>query len=140
MTGRFPMPRNRWSVTAALIVCLVCPSAHAQEGHPLEGIWQGVWGETAGARNFLTLVLHWDGQAITGEVNPGRYAGRLRAVTLDSATWTVHLDLDVTDRRTGDESRLQADGRILKIGRPDRMILGELQNAGGNSHLKLTRQ
>ena len=130
------------SACGLLLMLILSPGGAllAQEGHPLAGTWQGFWGPTPDSRNFLTLILTWDGESVRGDVNPGRFAGEINAITLDSATWRVTFDLDVVDRRSGDSSRLTATGRLLKIGRPDRVILGELTGAGDSSHFSLTRQ
>lgn len=114
--------------------------ASAQEGHPLAGTWQGLWGETPDARNFLTLILHWDGESISGDVNPGRFAGSINDISLDSSTWMVSFDLEVIDRLSGDSRRLTATGRILNIGNPARIVMGELTGAGDDSHFKIARQ
>ena len=44
--------------------------AHAQEGHPLTGTWAGDWGATPTARTRVTIVMNWDGKAVTGLLNP----------------------------------------------------------------------
>src|SRR5690606_34004517 len=55
----------------AAIALLGQAPATAQEGHPLKGSWLGTWaGNEAHGENVL-LVLDWDGQNITGIINPG---------------------------------------------------------------------
>jgi hypothetical protein len=58
-------------------------SALAQEGHPLTGTWYGDFGESAGARHDLTVVMNWDGKVTTGLVNPGPASVPLKTVRLD---------------------------------------------------------
>ena len=65
---------------------------HAQEGHPLAGTWHGTWGPNAADRHDVTLVLDYDGKAVTGMINPGPDAVHFDRVTLDPATWTVKFD------------------------------------------------
>ncbi len=123
-----------------LILVLLCPTAGAQEGYPLEGTWQGMWGTTTDSRNFLSLVLHWDGTEISGQVNPGRFPGIFRSVSMDSSTWTVTFDIDVVDRQSGERTRVRGQGQLLKLSKPDRIILGELTGSGPGSHFKIERQ
>ena len=64
----------------------------AQEGHPLAGTWHGNWGPNAADRHDVTLVLDYDGKAVTGMMNPGPDAIHFDRVTLDPATWGVHFE------------------------------------------------
>src|SRR5690242_12608022 len=61
----------------------VAPAVLAQEGHPLVGTWHGTWGPNAKERHDVTLVLEYDGKAITGMMNPGPDSVRFDKVTLD---------------------------------------------------------
>src|SRR5688572_33102747 len=61
----------------------------AQEGHPLSGTWAGEWVGSGGQRTHLTVVMAWDGKAVTGLVNPGPDAIPLTQVVVDWATWTL---------------------------------------------------
>ena len=42
----------------------------AQEGHPVKGSWIGEWEGNALGESIL-MVMDWDGQKITGVINPG---------------------------------------------------------------------
>ena len=64
----------------------------AQEGHPLVGTWHGTWGPNATERHDVTLVLEFDGKAITGMMNPGPDSVRFDKVTLEPSTWTVRME------------------------------------------------
>jgi hypothetical protein len=64
-------------------VLLLAASAIAQEGHPLTGTWYGDFGSTANKRNDLTVILKWDGVAITGLVNPGPNSTPIKSARLD---------------------------------------------------------
>jgi hypothetical protein len=123
-----------------LVLAFSVPTARAQQGHPLEGTWQGLWGETPDERNFLTLILRWNGDNIVGGVNPGPNAGSIRSVQLDSSTWTVQLDLDVPDRVSGESVRVMAEGRLLDIGSPKRMLRGILLNGNPDSYFRISRE
>lgn len=121
-----------------LPLTLLIPAAGAQEGHPLDGTWQGYWGATENDRNFLTLIMNWDGETITGLVNPGRDSGTIREVRFDSSTWTVEFDLEVPDG-SGEPVRVMAEGRLENIGSPNRMVRGDLVNEGGG-YIRISRQ
>jgi hypothetical protein len=123
-----------------LVLAILVPAATAQQGHPLEGTWQGFWGETAGERNFLTLILRWNGESIVGGVNPGPNAGTVRGIQLDSSTWTVRFDLEVPDRVSGESVSVTAEGRLLNIGSPKRTVVGTLLDDKPDSHFRISRQ
>jgi hypothetical protein len=122
-----------------LLLALWSPAAAAQQGHPLEGTWQGLWGETPEERNFLTLLLRWNGESVVGLVNPGPNEGRVRTVELDSSTWTVRFDLDVPDRVSDEIVRVMAEGRLFDIGSPRRTVRGMLDDAP-DSYFRISRQ
>ena len=64
--------RRRVVPLVCLVACLaVGASGIAQEGHPLTGTWGGDWGPTATQRNHVTFVMNWDGEKVTGVINPG---------------------------------------------------------------------
>jgi hypothetical protein len=54
----------------------------AQEGHPLAGTWYGDYG-TGTQKNDLTIIMKWDGHAVTGTINPGPGATPLKAAVMD---------------------------------------------------------
>ena len=64
----------------------------AQEGHPLVGTWHGTWGPNANERHDVTLVLEYDGKAITGHDEPGPDSVRFDKVTLDPSNWSVRME------------------------------------------------
>src|SRR5688572_23288511 len=77
----------------ALVIGLSGLGISAQEGHPLTGTWAGDWGGAdAARRTHLTVVMNWDGKAITGLINPGPAAIPLRTVRVNWANWTVRID------------------------------------------------
>lgn len=137
MTARNPMIKT--VLGCMLVLVFVTHPARAQQGHPLAGTWQGFWGENGTQRNFLTLIMRWDGKNIVGEVNPGPNAGSVRGVQLDSSTWTVRFDLDVPDRSSGDTVHLMGEGRLLNIGSPNRTLTGTLVDEP-DSYFRISRQ
>jgi hypothetical protein len=66
--------------TSLLIVAALTltASVSAQEGHPLAGTWYGDY-TAGGQKHDLTVIMKWDGAAITGQVNPGPNVKKLTA-------------------------------------------------------------
>ncbi len=112
---------------ALLWVCGLCLStallALAQEGHPLTGTWAGDCGVTATERSHLTVVMDWDGNNLTGTINPGPDAIPIKSIYLDVATWTVRIQADAKDA-AGNPVHIMAEGRIQDLGSPHRKMLG----------------
>jgi hypothetical protein len=54
----------------------------AQEGHPLAGTWYGDYGTGAQKRD-LTVIMKWDGRAVTGTINPGPDATAIKSAVMD---------------------------------------------------------
>ena len=59
-------------VVAVSIACLASAApAAAQEGHPVKGSWIGKWEKNTVHGADVIVVLNWDGDKITGMINPG---------------------------------------------------------------------
>jgi hypothetical protein len=95
----------------------------AQEGHPLTGTWAGDRGATATERRHLTIVMDWDGNNLTGTINPGPDAVAIKSIYLDVATWTVRIQADAKDAG-GNPVHIMAEGQIRNLGSPHRKIVG----------------
>lgn len=57
------------AVLVAAAVTLAGPM-DAQEGHPLSGTWYGAY-VSGTEKHDLTVIMKWDGKAVTGSINPG---------------------------------------------------------------------
>jgi len=122
-----------------LFVCLaVAISSFAQEGHPLSGTWTGDWGSGNGPRNHITLVMNWDGDKVTGVMNPGPDSVPLN-VFVDYSTWTVRLDAESKDT-TGKAVGIEADGKLENLGSPRRKLVGSWRQGGVTGDFKVTRE
>ena len=77
-----------------LVVLGIAVAAFGQYGHPLKGPWSGDWGTSEDSRNRLLLQFDWDGEAITGTINPGPNAVPIDTASLDPSTWTVHVEAE----------------------------------------------
>lgn len=112
--------------------------AHAQEGHPLTGTWGGDWGATPAERTRLTIVMNWDGKAITGLLNPGPDQAPLGSVTLDPASWTVRIEADTKDA-SGRPAHISAEGKLEDIASYHRTLTGTWTQGTTKGTFKLTR-
>jgi hypothetical protein len=107
----------------------------AQEGHPLVGTWQGEWGND----NFLTLIMQWDGKAISGTTNPGPTATDIGTVVLDSTTWTVTVTTDLKDD-AGNTTHFTLTGKLDNIGSPVRSVQANWKTDSESGTFTLARQ
>ena len=73
----------RRAALSSIVVLALGIAPAAQEGHPLAGTWYGDYG-TGRQRTDVTIVMKWDGRAVSGTINPGP-----GAVTLANATLNV---------------------------------------------------
>jgi hypothetical protein len=127
-----------------LMVCLlaslmVVAHAFAQEGHPLKGTWLGEWGPNAKDRNQVTLVLDWDGKAITGVINPGPDAVKISKASLEPKGWIVRLEADAKDR-SGKPLHYVMEGKIENLGLYNRSIVGTWSHDNVKGDFRLQRQ
>lgn len=118
-----------------LLLVIIFSTAHAQEGHPLNGTWRGQWGTPGGDMNHLVIVMSWDSHGIGGIVNPGRNSVEFETAALDPETWEV--DFAVT-LRTGEKVRIH--GLLENIGSYNRTITGTWLQDGDEYSMNLTRE
>jgi hypothetical protein len=110
----------------------------AQEGHPLTGTWAGDWGATPAERTHITMVMNWDGKAITGLLNPGPDQAPLGSVTLDPPTWTVRIEADTKDA-SGRQVHISAEGKLEDVASYHRTLSGTWTQGATKGTFKLTR-
>ena len=125
------MKRTMWAI-AACIVLTACASEPASEtmepeaaaepaaapaadaaaapGDP-SGTWSGDWGPTPDHRNPVTVELAWDGESLTGTVNPGPDAIELANAAFDPETGEVTMEADAQNFR-GETVHYTIQGRI----------------------------
>jgi hypothetical protein len=125
-------------LAALLIILLMAASAIAQEGHPLVGTWYGDWGSSPTKRNDLTLIMAWDGKAVTGTINPGPDSFPIKVATLDSTKWAFHMEGDAKDT-AGMPVHFIADGKLENIGSYNRTITGTWMVGNMKADFKLKR-
>src|SRR5688572_30942013 len=103
----------------AILTCaLAAPAAlEAQFGHPLKGQWSGEWGPKD-KPNRLLLNFEWDGEAITGTINPGPNAATVKAVVFDysnPSAWGVKITAEGKDE-SGKLVPIDVDAKLENIG------------------------
>ena len=121
-----------------LFTALLCGSLLAQEGHPMRGTWHGSWGPNATDRTSVTLVMDFDGDNVTGQMNPGLRSVPLQKVTLDPNGWKVHLEADYKDRN-GAVSHVVVDGKIEEVTNMHRSIVGTYTMGAQKGDFKAVR-
>jgi hypothetical protein len=126
--------RRRLLLWAGLCVCvaLAAPGL-AQEGHPLTGTWTGDWGPSATQRNHLTIVMDWDGSAVTGTINPGPDSVPIASVFVDVTNWTVRIEAD------GKDGHISAEGRIEDIASAHRKLAGTWRQGTAKGDFRISR-
>jgi hypothetical protein len=126
---------------AILALALALPvMAGAQFGHPLKGQWSGQWGP-ADNPNRLLLDLHWDGKEITGTINPGPEAAKVKSVTFDytdPSAWVVKLQAEGKDA-AGKPVQIAVDGKLENIGAYTKLFHGTWMQAGKKGDFTVTR-
>ena len=129
------MPGRAYYLVLWLTVAL---EAFAQQGHPLSGTWSGEWGPVPAQRTAVTFVLNWDGQKITGIINPGPDSIPLAGVYLDVANWTVRFEADSKDA-SGKPVHILAEGKLEDIASYHRTIKGTWQQGSVKGDFRLIR-
>ena len=121
-----------------LVVCLAFLPVRAQEGHPLTGTWSGDWGPTAAARTHITMVMAWDGKALTGTINPGPDAIAVDAIFLDVTNWTIRFEASTKDA-SGAQVQVAAEGTLEDIASSHRTLTGTWRQGTTKGTFKLAR-
>lgn len=132
------------SSSGSVLVCILSAvlalgslAALAQHGHPLVGTWSGYW-QTESARHRVLLLLDYDGNAITGVINPGRNSAPLTRASLDPATWTLVLEASREDT-DGNLVHTVIEGRIDNVTSPtERAISGTWTEGATRGVLQVT--
>lgn len=124
------MPKILTTVLLALLALVLVLPVTAQEGYPLKGSWIGVWeGNSAG--ESVIVLMDWDGEKVSGIINPGTDNLEIEEATMDPSDWSVHIEA----------GNYTIEGTIEKIELPSRSVVGTWSSsAGGNGRFEITRQ
>ena len=122
------------------LICLaIAVPVLAQEGHPLSGTWTGDWGTGTAPRNHITLVMNWDGDKVTGVINPGPDSAAMQGVFVDYANWTVRIDAEAKDA-AGKAVRIEVEGKLEDLGSPRRRLAGMWRQGALSGPFRVTRE
>lgn len=133
------MSLMRTIVVAAGLAVGILGAAVAQEGHPLKGSWLGEWAGNTTHGDDILLILDWDGNAITGMINPGTDNIPLGRATLDPDGWAVRIEAEGKDK-AGATVRYVIEGRLEDLELPNRSIVGTWSSNNGRGTFTASRQ
>ncbi len=129
----------RFALVMTVGCLLLAAPVLAQEGHPLKGSWLGSWGPTETHQNNVIVILDWDGENITGIINPGTDNIEIQNAELDPETWTLTFDATGEDRQ-GNAVSYSAEGTLDRIPFANRTISGTWTHADGSGPFTIQRQ
>jgi len=109
---------------------LMVSSAMAQEGHPLKGSWIGEWSGNTALGEFVLIVMDWDGENVTGMINPGTDNMEIDNVELDTSDWSVEISAD----------GYTIDATIQSLELPSRALVGSWRSRDGRGDFEIVRQ
>lgn len=105
-------------------------SASAQEGHPLKGSWIGEWSGNTALGEFVLVVMDWNGEEVTGMINPGTDNLAIDNAVLDPSDWSVMI-------KAGD---YEIDAKIENLELPSRSLVGTWKSSAGSGRFEIVRQ
>jgi hypothetical protein len=105
-------------------------TATAQEGHPLKGSWIGEWSGNSAHGDFVLLVMDWNGEEVTGMINPGTDNMEIESVDLDPSDWSVEI-------KAGGYT---IDAVIENLELPSRSLSGTWRSSNGSGDFDIVRQ
>jgi hypothetical protein len=126
--------RNRTFLFACALF-LGALSAHSQEGFPLDGTWRGEWGPAGGAGNRVVIVMKWNGETVTGQINPGPNSIAIANARLEASDWGVHIEAESAD---GESIRI--DGVLEDVGSYNRRVVGSWRQGDLVFEFQITRE
>lgn len=128
------------SVFVSVSLCLLGAGIGvAQEGHPLKGSWLGAWESNSVHGDDIVVILDWNGERISGIINPGTDNIEIDRATLDPENWSVHIEADA-ETEDGRSVRYVIDGTIQDLELPNRYIVGSWSSERGSGDFEMRRQ
>jgi hypothetical protein len=129
---------KRFFRRACVLIWLAAVPLVAQQGHPLTGTWAGTWGPDPQQRHHLTFVMTWDGDKVSGTINPGPDAIPIGNINLDLANWIVHIEAETRDA-SGAPVRIVAEGKLENLGSYHRTISGTWRQGSAKGDFRIVR-
>lgn len=106
----------------------------AQEGHPFEGTWRGTVDKGAD-QTAVVMIMEYDGDNITGMINPGRSSYRFQNAMHDAPNWHLHVTA-----QTRDGQAVEFAGVMHDIGAVNRRIEGTWTEGGQTWPFRIVRE
>jgi hypothetical protein len=119
----------------ACVLLVASSAAVAQEGFPLDGTWRGERKVDGGTPASVVFVIQWDGQQVTGVVNPGPRSLTIKEGRLDPEGWKVSL---VAESAKGQKATFE--GTLEEIGSYHRFVNGTWTEGGRSYSVRMVRE
>jgi hypothetical protein len=123
---------RRWLATFLMLAAV---TAVAQEGFPLDGTWRGERQRAGAAPATIVMVMQWDGQKISGVINPGPKAIPIADAKLIPQGWHVSVAA-----RTAAGQPISFEGVLGDLGAYNRAIDGTWTEGGHSYHVRMVRE
>jgi hypothetical protein len=111
-------------------LAMLAGTAVAQEGHPLKGSWIGEWSGNTTHGEFVLIVMEWDGEEVTGMINPGTDNMVMDSVELDPSDWSVEISA----------GGFTIEATIENLELPSRSLSGTWRSCNGRGDFVIVRQ
>jgi hypothetical protein len=121
------------------LALLLVTAAHAQEGHPMSGVWVGDWTPQGGQPQRVVVVLEWLGTELDGTINPGPKAIPLTSAVVNPDDWSLHLEAQALDS-AGKSVKYVIDGKLDDLGTYNRSLAGSWNVGAEPGTFSITRQ
>jgi hypothetical protein len=119
----------------ACVLLAASSAAVAQEGFPLDGTWRGERNVAGGSPASVVFVIQWDGQQVTGVVNPGPRSLTIKEGRLDPEGWKVSLVAE-----SGKGQKATFEGTLEEIGSYHRFVNGTWTEGGRSYSVRMVRE
>ena len=119
----------------AVVLLAAAALANAQEGFPLDGTWRGEREAAGGAPATIVMVLQWDGQKLSGVINPGPKSIPIADAQLNPEGWHVSLAA-----KTAAGAPIAFDGTIADLGEYNRALTGTWTEGGRKYSVRFVRE
>lgn len=117
------------------IFLLAATVAVAQEGFPLDGTWRGERQAAGETPATVVMIMQWDGQKVTGVINPGPKAIPIADAKLIPDGWRVTVAAT-----TASGESIAFDGTIADLGAYNRSISGTWTEGGRKYSVRMVRE
>jgi hypothetical protein len=117
------------------VFLLVATVAVAQEGFPLDGTWRGERQAAGETPATVVMIMQWDGQKVTGVINPGSKAIQIADAKLIPDGWRVTVAAT-----TASGENIAFEGTIAELGAYNRSISGTWTEGGRKYSVRMVRE